>query len=46
VSAAPGDNGGMRLPIMPPVKPMLAKPVKDIPNGELSDEPKWDGFLY
>ncbi len=29
---------------MPPVKPMLAKPVKDIPSGELSYEPKWDGF--
>src|SRR5918994_5863444 len=34
----------MRLPIMPPVKPMLAKPVKEIPRGELSYEPKWDGF--
>jgi ATP-dependent DNA ligase len=39
-----GNNGGMRLPITPPVKPMLAKPVKDIPTGELSYEPKWDGF--
>ena len=28
---------------MPPVKPMLAKPVKDIPKGQLY-EPKWDGF--
>src|SRR4051812_23300562 len=28
---------------MPPVKPMLAKPVKDIPPGQLY-EPKWDGF--
>jgi ATP-dependent DNA ligase len=36
--------GGMQLPIMPPVKPMLAKPVKKIPTGELSYEPKWDGF--
>jgi len=26
----------MRLPIMPPVKPMLAKPVKDIPDGAMS----------
>jgi ATP-dependent DNA ligase len=34
----------MRLSIMPPVKPMLAKPVKEIPRGELSYEPKWDGF--
>ena len=28
---------------MPPVKPMLAKPVKGIPEGQLY-EPKWDGF--
>ncbi len=35
---------GMQLPIMPPVKPMLAKPVKKIPTGEMSYEPKWVGF--
>ncbi len=33
---------------MPPVRPMLAKPVKGIPDpakhGGLSFEPKWDGF--
>jgi ATP-dependent DNA ligase len=29
---------------MPPVAPMLAKSVKDIPVGQLSYEPKWDGF--
>lgn len=28
---------------MPPVKPMLAKPVAEIPAGQLY-EPKWDGF--
>ncbi|HLS44648.1 MAG TPA: ATP-dependent DNA ligase [Ornithinicoccus sp.] len=33
----------MDLPVMPPVKPMLAKPVKGIPEGQLY-EPKWDGF--
>ena len=33
----------MDLPINPPVKPMLAKPVGDIPAGQLY-EPKWDGF--
>src|SRR3954462_13207354 len=39
----------MRLPVMPPVKPMLAKSVKqmpmpaDMPEGLLY-EPKWDGF--
>jgi ATP-dependent DNA ligase len=34
----------MRLPVMPPVKPMLAKLVDAIPRGDLSYEPKWDGF--
>src|ERR687886_402105 len=29
---------------MPPVAPMLAKAVPRIPDGELSYEPKWDGF--
>ena len=29
---------------MPPVSPMLAKSVKTIPTGDLSYEPKWDGF--
>ncbi len=33
----------MRLPVMPPVAPMLAKPAADIPAGQLY-EPKWDGF--
>jgi ATP-dependent DNA ligase len=33
----------MKLPVMPPVSPMLAKPVKAIPPGG-SYEPKWDGF--
>lgn len=33
----------MRLPVMPPVAPMLAKLVKDLPDvGHV--EPKWDGF--
>ena len=36
--------GNMRLPVMPPVPPMLAKPVKQIPGGAMSYEPKWDGF--
>ena len=34
----------MQLPVMPPVAPMLAKSVKDIPTGLMSFEPKWDGF--
>ena len=34
----------MRLPVLPPIAPMLAKPVKGLPDGTLSFEPKWDGF--
>ncbi len=38
----------MDLPVMPPVSPMLAKPVKDIAAtsryGPMAFEPKWDGF--
>ncbi|MEW2134356.1 ATP-dependent DNA ligase [Streptomyces sp. NPDC005435] len=33
----------MDLPVMPPVKPMLAKPVATIPPG-MHYEAKWDGF--
>ncbi len=29
---------------MPPVSPMLAKSVKDVPEGDYVYEPKWDGF--
>src|SRR5439155_2082288 len=36
--------GTLRLPVMPPVAPMLAKSVPQIPDGALSFEPKWDGF--
>lgn len=34
----------MDLPVMPPVKPMLASAVKGVPEGEFLYEPKWDGF--
>src|SRR5262245_60396142 len=34
----------MDLPVMPPVAPMLAKPVAQLPKGPFSFEPKWDGF--
>lgn len=35
----------MDLPVMPPVKPMLAKSVHEVPRGSgLAYEPKWDGF--
>jgi ATP-dependent DNA ligase len=33
----------MKLPVLPPVSPMLAKSVPTIPAGALY-EPKWDGF--
>ncbi|WP_077489469.1 ATP-dependent DNA ligase [Sinomonas mesophila] len=33
----------MDLPVMPPVEPMLARPVREIPDVGHS-EPKWDGF--
>src|SRR6201988_4845599 len=35
--------GSMKLPVMPPVSPMLSKSVPSIPPGA-SYEPKWDGF--
>jgi len=34
----------MDLPVNPPIKPMLAKAVGEIPDGPFSFEPKWDGF--
>lgn len=35
----------MRLPVDPPVEPMLAKASEELPEGEQwSFEPKWDGF--
>jgi ATP-dependent DNA ligase len=34
----------MRLPVMPPVLPMLAKAVAEVPTDHLAYEPKWDGF--
>jgi len=32
------------LPVMPPVKPMLARSVPQVPDGTYLYEPKWDGF--
>src|SRR3981081_4023390 len=44
MSSAPrSENEPVKLPVMPPVSPMLAKPVRAIPPGA-SYEPKWDGF--
>lgn len=35
----------MALPVTPPIKPMLASPAPEIPDGDgLLFEPKWDGF--
>ena len=34
----------MDLPVMPPIKPMLAKPAAKLPIGDVSYEPKWDGY--
>ena len=35
----------MRLPIQPPLEPMLAKLARSIPDGDgWLFEPKWDGF--
>ncbi|HSL37040.1 MAG TPA: ATP-dependent DNA ligase, partial [Arthrobacter sp.] len=34
----------MRLPLMPPIAPMLATAVTTLPEGALMVEPKWDGF--
>ncbi|MCB9677108.1 MAG: ATP-dependent DNA ligase [Alphaproteobacteria bacterium] len=40
-----GGNFGGRLPVMPPLDPMLAKGVGAVPEGEgWLFEPKWDGF--
>ena len=38
-----GQTDDVDLPVMPPVAPMLAKPLKTLPAGWLYD-PKWDGF--
>ena len=34
----------MKLPILPPVEPMLAKAADAVPVGNYLYEPKWDGF--
>ena len=35
----------MKLPVKPPVSPMLAKLVRELPTADgLLYEPKWDGF--
>jgi ATP-dependent DNA ligase len=34
----------MKLPVMPPVEPMLSKSAATVPVGDYLYEPKWDGF--
>ena len=34
----------MLLPVLPPLRPMLAKASKDLPAGDFLYEPKWDGL--
>ncbi|HEV3171706.1 MAG TPA: ATP-dependent DNA ligase [Actinocrinis sp.] len=34
----------MKLPVMPPVEPMLAKSASAVPVGDYLYEPKWDGY--
>ena len=34
----------MDLPVLPPVQPMLAKSIPQVPDGPYLYEPKWDGF--
>ena len=43
VDTALAESPDMKLPVMSPVAPMLAKPVAAIPPGQFY-EPKWDGF--
>ncbi|MCY4068643.1 MAG: ATP-dependent DNA ligase [Acidimicrobiaceae bacterium] len=44
--ATPGGLSieGVDLPVMPPLKPMLAKATDEVPVGDFAYEPKWDGF--
>ncbi|MEX0768428.1 MAG: ATP-dependent DNA ligase [Microthrixaceae bacterium] len=34
----------MLLPVLPPIRPMLAKAAKELPVGDFLYEPKWDGL--
>ena len=34
----------VQLPVMPPFRPMLAKAIRELPEGDVLFEPKWDGF--
>src|ERR1700724_3699952 len=34
----------MKLPLLPPIEPMLAKAAAKVPTGSYIYEPKWDGY--
>jgi ATP-dependent DNA ligase len=34
----------MALPVVPPLEPMLGRLVRELPEGDVVYEPKWDGF--
>jgi ATP-dependent DNA ligase len=38
------DEAIAALPVPPPIEPMLARLVRDVPTGDFIYEPKWDGF--
>ena len=42
--AGPVGSQGVDLPVLPPVSPMLAKLSRELPEGDVRYEPKWDGF--
>jgi ATP-dependent DNA ligase len=45
VAALRPYDAGVQLPVMPPVRPMLAKAAAEVPReAGLCYEPKWDGF--
>jgi ATP-dependent DNA ligase len=37
-------SGRMPLPVEPPIAPMLARLTRELPEGNVLYEPKWDGF--
>src|SRR5690242_20393434 len=39
-----GMPGPMKGPMRPPIEPMLERLVRKLPEGDLTYEPKWDGF--
>src|SRR4051812_7988252 len=44
VGRGPCYPGAMPLRVRPPIPPMLARLTRELPIGDLTYEPKWDGF--